>query len=321
MLTIWCNTRLPPATESRLSKSAAPHRLLFSLQRTGNLAAGRADPLLAEADIAFGQPDPDQILSLDRLKWVQLSSAGYTRYDRTDLRETLSRRGTFMTTASSVFDEPCAEHVLAFMLAGARALPACIANQIGPRAWPITDIRSHSRLLVGQTAVLLGFGAIARRLVQLLQPLRMNLMAIRQTPRGDEPIPVHPVSSVESLLPQADHIIDILPSSPATDGFLNPARFAAMKPSAIFYNIGRGTTVDQDALLHALDTGRLAGAFLDVTVPEPLPPDHPLWKAPNCFITPHTGGGHIDEFDRVVDHFLSNLRLFESHSPLRDRVI
>jgi phosphoglycerate dehydrogenase-like enzyme len=95
----------------------------------------------------------------------------------------------------------------------------------------------------------------------------------------------------------------------------------AMKPGAIFYNIGRGTTVDQAALAEALGSGRLSAAYLDVTDPEPLPPEHPLWTTPNCVITPHTAGGHSDEWDRLVDHFLANLRRHEAAEPLLDRVI
>jgi phosphoglycerate dehydrogenase-like enzyme len=321
MLTIWTNARLPSETETRLTESIAPNKIVFSAERTGNLSAGGADPLLTEADIALGQPDPIQLLSVDRLKWIQLTTAGYTRYDRADLREALAGRGTILTSASSVFDEPCAQHVLSFMLANARALPLTVANQLGPRAWPIESLRARSRLLTGQSALLLGFGAIARRLTELLTPLRMKLSTVRQTPRGNEPIPTHPVSAIDSLLPRADHVINILPSSAATDGFMDAARFSLMKAGAVFYNIGRGTTVDQRALIAALSSGKLAAAYLDVTVPEPLPPDHPLWKAPNCFITPHTAGGSADEFERVVDHFLANLRLFQSRSPLRDRII
>jgi phosphoglycerate dehydrogenase-like enzyme len=321
MLTIWSNAPLPPQTESRLTQSLAPNRLLISPQRTAILSAGGPDPLLAQADIAFGQPDPRQILSLAALKWIQLTTAGYTRYDRPDIRETLGQRGTIITSASSVFDEPCAEHALSFILANARALPQAAANQLGPRDWPIDALRTRSRLLTGQSALILGFGAIARRLTELLMPLHMNLSAVRQNPRGNEPIPTHPVSSIDSLLPNADHVINILPSSPSTDNFFTAARFALMKPGAIFYNIGRGTTVDQNALIAALASEKIAAAYLDVTVPEPLPPDNPLWKAPNCFITPHTAGGSADEFDRNVDHFLTNLKLFQTGTPLRDRII
>jgi phosphoglycerate dehydrogenase-like enzyme len=101
---------------------------------------------------------------------------------------------------------------------------------------------------------------------------------------------------------------------------IGAAEFAKMKPSAIFYNIGRGQTIDQEALVVALQQGRIAAASLDVTDPEPLPPEHALWTTPNCIITPHTAGGHNTEFVRVVQHFLNNLRKFEKGEALNDRV-
>ena len=94
-----------------------------------------------------------------------------------------------------------------------------------------------------------------------------------------------------------------------------------MRNGAVFYNIGRGTTVDQEALSDALRSGRLSAAYLDVTDPEPLPSEHPLWAMPNCFITPHTAGGHMDENEALVSHFLENLRFFVSGSPLINRII
>jgi phosphoglycerate dehydrogenase-like enzyme len=97
--------------------------------------------------------------------------------------------------------------------------------------------------------------------------------------------------------------------------------FAAMKPGAVFYNVGRGTTVNQAALIAALESGQVGAAYLDVTEPEPLPPDHPLWAAPNCFITPHVAGGHQDEDAHLVRHFVSNLRRFEAGEPLVDVVM
>jgi phosphoglycerate dehydrogenase-like enzyme len=133
-------------------------------------------------------------------------------------------------------------------------------------------------------------------------------------------IEVHPVSQLNQLLGGADHVINILPASASTERMIDAGRLGAMKRGAVFYNIGRGSTVDQDALTEALGTGRLAGAYLDVTEQEPLPSSHPLWRAPNCFITPHIGGGHVDEFNRVVQHFLNNLRRFDAGSPLLDRV-
>jgi phosphoglycerate dehydrogenase-like enzyme len=232
----------------------------------------------------------------------------------------LEKRGAALTNSSSVYDEPCSEHVLAFMLSGARQLPKSWANQNGAKAWPTSEIRIESRLLVGQTTLILGFGAIARRVAELLAPFHMKVMAVRQKVRGDEPIPTYTVSELDRLLPQADHVVNILPSNSSTDGMFTAARFGLMKPDAIFYNIGRGTTVDQNALVTALQSGKLATAYLDVTDPEPLPPSHVLWQLPNCHISPHTAGGHDIEFIRLARHFLDNLKRFESGEKLRDRV-
>jgi len=319
-LTIWCNAHLANSAAAMLTGGISQHILLLAEQRTGNLAAGGPDPLLQKADIAFGQPDPKQVIQLTNLRWVHLSSAGYARYDRPDVYEALRRRGAALSTSSHVFDEPCAEHLLAFMLAQARQLPRSLENQWGPRGWPIDQIRPQERLLMGQSAILLGFGAIARRLVELLAPLRMSLAAVRRNPRGDEPIPVHPLDQLPRLLATADHVVNVLPDSPSTKRLIDSAQFAAMKNGAVFYNVGRGVTVDQPALLAALRSGRLAAAYLDVTDPEPPPPDDPIWSVPNCWITPHAAGGHQDESERVVAHFLENLRRFEAGDPLLDRV-
>jgi phosphoglycerate dehydrogenase-like enzyme len=320
MPSIWTNTPLPDSSLARLRAGIGANRLLISTQLSNILSAAGPDPLLAEADIAFGQPDPDQLLGLTRLKWIHLSTAGYTRYDRPDLRQSLAGRKILVTNSSSVFDEPCAEHALMFMMAAARDFPAALANQLGPRVWPQDNIRMHSHLLTGQSVLILGFGAIAHRLVELLQPFRMDVRAVRRSPRQNEPIPVQPMTELEKLLPWADHVVNILPADPSTNRFMNAQRFTLMKSGSVFHNIGRGSTVDQPALIESLTKEHLAAAYLDVTDPEPLPPNHPLWTTPNCFITPHTAGGHADEFDRTVDHFLENLGRFQSSKPLLDNI-
>ncbi|MGA3066296.1 MAG: NAD(P)-dependent oxidoreductase [Tepidisphaeraceae bacterium] len=321
MPVIWSNAHLPADAAAELAAGVAPHRLLLSPTPSGSLATGQADPQLAEATIAFGQPDVRQVMELPNLKWIQLTTAGYARYDRPDVRQALQNRGASMTNASTVFAEPCAQHALAFMFAQSRQLPRAVANQLSARAWPQTEIRHASRLLRNQTVLMLGLGAIARRLIELLAPLKLNVIAVRRSPRGQEKIPVYPNSDLPRLLPQADHIVNILPSTPETDRLFNAEKFAILKPTAVFYNIGRGTTVDQTALAAALTANRLAAAYLDVTDPEPLPPEHPLWLAPNCHITPHTAGGHAEEFLDTVRHFLANLKRFESGQSLQDQIM
>ena len=319
--TIWSNAGFPPAVLEVLKQGVAQHRLIFAQQtNASNLAAGGPDPTLSQADIAFGQPDPRQIIDLPNIKWVHLTTAGYTRYDTAEFRAAMKSRGGMFTNSSTVFAEPCAEHLLAMILSLARQLPAALDSQRQDASWKIKELRSQSRLLENQTAILYGMGAIANRLIELLTPLRMKLTGVRRKIRGDEPIPTLTPNEADEILPIADHVLDILPSSTATDGFFNAARFARMKQGAIFYNIGRGTTVDQDALLASLESRHLGGAYLDVTTPEPLPLAHALWKAPNCYITPHTAGGHANEAERTVGHFLANLRRYENDEEMVDLV-
>jgi phosphoglycerate dehydrogenase-like enzyme len=220
-----------------------------------------------------------------------------------------------------VYEEPCAEHVFAFMLALARQLPEMILDQRRDRGWRQAHHRGRSRLLTGQSAILYGYGTIARRLTDLLKPFGMHLVGVRRKIAGDEPIMVVPTDQADAHLGQADHVVNILPAAAGTDGYFSAERFRRVRDGAVFYNIGRGNTVDQPALIAALRSGKLSAAYLDVTDPEPLPPDHPLWDAPNCWITPHTAGGHTTEFARLAEHFLANLNRLDRGDELADRVI
>jgi phosphoglycerate dehydrogenase-like enzyme len=227
-----------------------------------------------------------------------------------------------LTNSSSVYEEPCAEHAFSMMLALARQLPQSLTDQLKkPGSWNAFHHRMSSHLLEGQSVLILGYGTIAKRLVELLSPLRMKITCVRRRPRGDEGVPTITVEQTDAHLPHADHVMNILPQNNESDRFFNARRFSVMKPGATFYNIGRGTTVDQMALLGALVSRPLAATYLDVTDPEPLPADHPLWTTPNCFITPHTAGGSADEFSRLARHFVKNLNLFVASKALADQIM
>ncbi len=321
-LTIWCNATFPAEITAKLKAAIVPHELIFPAKLAAtNLSAGEADPNLAHADIAFGQPDPDQVVKLPNVKWVHLTSAGYTRYDTDRFKAAMKARGSAFTNSSSVYDEPCAQHLLAMMLANSRMLPACLGDQSSDRSWVYADTRYKTFLLQGQTVILYGFGAIGRRLVEMLAPFKMNLIAVKRNPTSCPGVKVVTPKEADALLATADHIVNILPASPESEGFFNVERLAKMRHHAHFYNVGRGTTVDQQGLLACLETGRLAGAYLDVTTPEPLGADSPLWSAPNCYITPHIAGGHVNEFERLVGHFVENLVCFTSGKELIDRIV
>jgi phosphoglycerate dehydrogenase-like enzyme len=320
--TIWTNVQLAGEPLTLLQEGVKAHQLIRSNElQASNLAAGTPDPTVEQADVVFGQPDPELAMNSTRVRWIHLTTAGYTRYDTDEFRAALHRRGAMLTNSSLVYAEPCAEHVLALMLAQARRLPQCFETQRTTRAWPTLERRAESRLLVGQNVVLAGFGAIAQRLAQLLAPLGMKLTAVRRHVHGDEGIRTVTEAALERVLPEADHVVNLLPENAGTRNFFNAQRLAAMKPGAVFFNIGRGATVDQASLVDALRSGQIAAAYLDVVDPEPLPPEHSLWTAPNCFITPHTAGGHNAEPERLVRHFLDNLRGFVAGMELSDRVI
>ncbi|MDI1479384.1 D-2-hydroxyacid dehydrogenase [Polyangium sp. y55x31] len=321
-LTIFCDTTFPEEALRALREGVAGHSLVFASARTSsNLASGALDPALLEADVAFGQPAVDGLLGSSRLRWAHLTSAGYTRYDVDTIRAALTSKGIALTTSSTVYADPCAEHVLAMMLSMARQLPASLDAQRTTRAWESALRRERSFLLRGQTVLLLGYGAIGRRIAELLAPFEVRLFAFRRRAEGDSRVTVVHEGEIDRALGEADHVVNVLPENEGTRGFLDRARLARLRDGAFVYNVGRGTTVDQGALLEALQSRRLGGAYLDVTEVEPLPADHPLWSAPNCFVTPHSAGGRRGEHLALVRHFVENLRRFERGESLVDRVL
>ncbi len=313
---------LTPSARQVLEKGAAGHTLLFSeAPATSMLGKSAADPQLGEADVAFGQPDLAGIAAAPKVKFIQISSSGITRYDNADFRAQMAERKIAVCNSASVFAESCAMHVFSFMLGQARQLPVSLRTRLPHGAPEWHKLRGSCVPLLGQSAVILGYGAIGTRLAEMLAPFRMNISAYRRRPRGDEKVRVIGDAELPAALAAADHVINILPDSAQTRNFFDAARFAHFKAGAVFYNIGRGTTVDQQALAEALSRGRLAAAWLDVTDPEPLPEGHPLLAQPHCYITPHTAGGHADEVGDLVRHFLGNLARFERGEPLVDRVM
>jgi phosphoglycerate dehydrogenase-like enzyme len=322
ILKIFSDTPLTDPARKLLIEGVAPHEALFPKKLTTSvLSKGDPDPQFAAADIAFGQPDVADILESKRLRWVHLSSAGFTRYDNAEFRAVASERGLSVTNSSSVFAGPCAEHVFSFMLAQSRNLPAALQSRDANGSVEWSELRNASVSLRNQRVLLLGFGAIARKLVELLRPFQMSVVALRRWPHDDESIRVITLEHLDEELRDADHVVNLLPDNAESTRFVSAQRFSQMKPGAVFYNIGRGTTVDQTALGNALRSGRLAAAWLDVTDPEPLPPDHPLLSFRNCFITPHVAGGHRNEAESLVRHFLDNFKRYLDGTSLRDRIM
>ncbi|HEY3756383.1 MAG TPA: D-2-hydroxyacid dehydrogenase [Opitutaceae bacterium] len=321
-LTVWCNRRFRPDAERMLQEGLRGHHVIIPGSATAADVAPVEDATgIEQADVAFGQPPVPPIVAHPRIRWVQVSSAGYTRYDTPEFMEGMRKRGTVFTTSSAVFADPCAQHVMAMMLSLARQLPASLQDQWTDRSWHYRERRYESDLLTGQTVLLLGFGSIARRLAELLGPFRCKIYALRRQTRSVPGVHIVAEEDLTRVLPLADHIVSLLPDNERTRGWMNSRRLGCLKNGARFYNVGRGTTVDQRALVEALQGGRLGSAYLDVTEPEPLPSDHPLWTAPRCYITPHTAGGRRDQDEATVRHFLDNFAAFEAGQAMRCQVV
>jgi phosphoglycerate dehydrogenase-like enzyme len=321
-LQIFCDARFGGNALKLLQGGIGPNKLIFPKQAgVSVLSVAPTDPAINEADIALGQPDVKGVLNAKRLRWLHITSAGFTRYDTAEFREAAKARGLIVTNSSSVYAEACAEHVFAFMLAQARQLPLALKTRCanGTEQW--NKLRFSSSCLQGQEVVILGYGTIGARLVEILTPFQMKIAAMRRQARKSEGVETVTPENVAGVLATADHVINILPDNADSVHFVSKTLLSQMKPGAIFYNIGRGTTVHQEALAESLNAGHLAAAWLDVTDPEPLPEGHPLLTAPNCFITPHTAGGHRDESETLVRHFLENLPRFIAGTSLRDRIM
>lgn len=320
-LRIYCDMKLSETAARLLRESVGPHELVLPGKPAASvLAAPEADPAFDTVEIAFGQPAVAAVLGSPKLRWLHVSSAGFTRYDTPEFRAAAKERGLVVSNSSEVYAEACAQHVFAFMLAQSRKLPEGLRTRTGsgtPEWW---SIRGAGTMLRGQRVVILGYGGIAAHLVKMLAPFGMQVSALRRQPRGDEPVPIVTFEQLPAALAEADHVVNILPDNAASHHFINAERLRLMKPGAIFYNIGRGTTVDQPALVEALQS-RLGAAWLDVTDPEPLPEDHPLLALPNCYITPHVAGGHLNESETLVRHFIGNFLRFLAGAPLQDRVM
>jgi len=218
---------------------------------------------------------------LPRLRLVQLLTAGYD-----DALPHIGP-GVQLANAAGVHDASTAELAVSLTLAAERGLPEFVAAQERSE-WLPTTIRGS---LADKKVLVLGYGSIGHAVARRMAPFEVSLTAVASRARaGDELVPsVHGVDELPDLLPQQDVVVVIVPLTEATTSLVGDAFLAAMKPGALLVNVARGRVVDTDALVAALHAGRVRAA-LDVTDPEPLPGDHPLWQAPGVLISPHVGG-------------------------------
>jgi phosphoglycerate dehydrogenase-like enzyme len=270
---------------------------------------------LSDADaVVSWRLTPDDLAAAPKLKWMQTVGAGIDDIVSPELIE----RGLIITNNSGVHASNIAEHVLAMMLAFARNLPLLIRGQL-VHEWRDEAGRKGVFELGGQTILIVGLGDIGGALAERTKALGMTVFGVRRRPSLDAPKSIDEqfgIDQLKSQLPHADHVAVTLPLTTNTRGLFDDSMLAAMKKGSYLYNIGRGPTVDTNALIEHLRSGHLAGAGLDVTDPEPLPADSPLWDMENVIITSHTSGATPKYMDRALGILRENIRRFIADEPL-----
>lgn len=257
----------------------------------------------ADVLLTFGAMMQDRVFDkADSLKWVHAIGTGV---DGITDAPSLGA-GVMVSSTKGIHGAPMSEMAFLLMLALSRGLPRILKAQDECRwdRWP-------GRLLDSKTAGILGVGGIAEELAPRLKAFGMQVIGISRSARPVAGIDrFHSRDDLAGIAGELDYLIVLVPYEPATHNLVDAAVLAAMKPAAYLINIARGGVVDEEALVQALNGGRLAGAGLDTFVSEPLPPGHALWKAPNTIITPHLGGFNDAYADKALPQIITNMRLF-----------
>ena len=266
-----------------------------------------------EADIYCGHAkvpiDWDGVVKQGRLKWIQSSAAGMDHC----LVPPVIDSDIAVTSASGVLSNQVAEHTLGLIIGFWRSFPTFFRQQQRHEF-----VRRPTRDLTNSTVGIVGLGGVGRRIVELLRPFHVRILAIDMFPI-DQPEGVEELwepDKLDELLSQVDTLILAAPLNESTKGLISARQFEQMKPDALLVNAARGPLVVTDDLVMALQDGYLAGVVMDVTDPEPLPGDHPLWDFPNVMITPHVAGQYRWRIDNMTRLLCENLRRFQADEPL-----
>jgi len=270
-------------------------------------------PELPDTDIFIGYSlRAPQLKEARKLKWIHSTAAGVSQLMYPELRDS----GIVATNPSGVFSVPMAEHVMGLLLALARNFPDSVRQQDRAR-WSqqeLWDKPQHLTELNGQVLLIVGYGSIGQELAKRARAFSMHVWGVTRSGKGDlaHAEKIVAASQLDDVLPEADYVVITAPETSETKNLIGAQQIARMKRGARFINVGRGSLLDETALMQALEKGALGGAALDVAQKEPLPPDSPLWKTPNLFITPHTSAVSDRLWDRQTTLLLDLLeRWFE----------
>ncbi len=257
-----------------------------------------------------GELDWEDYLKLfsPSLRWVQLCCTGF----RNNITPEIIDGSVTLTNSPGIHTTPITESVLAAMLHHSKRLKQ---RRLDQKTHTWRQLQCDE--LHGRTALIVGLGNIGGRVAKLCKAFGMNVLG---TKRRVEPVEnvdkVFPVEELAGYLPEADYLVMAVPLTPETENMVGEEEFKAMKRTAYLINIGRGKTVQEEAMLKALEGGWIAGAYLDAFTVEPLPVHHPLWEMENVFVIPHDSHSSPNNGDRIVEIFCDNLKRFIKGEPL-----
>ena len=271
---------------------------------------------LAAADVILGNVTPDEVKKAKQLKFIQLNSAGSDAY----VAPGVMPEGAIICNATGSYGLAISEYLMGVLLALSKRLHQYRDRQ--PHA--IWEIIGEVKPIMGTTVMIIGLGDIGGEFAKRVKAMGAHVIGVRRkgTDKPDYVDELYLTEQIDEIIPRADTIALCLPNTPDTQNIMNRERINNMKQDAILLNIGRGSAVDADALCDAVESGKLWGAGLDVTVPEPLPADSRLWTTQNILLTPHVSGNYTlpETLNRIVRLMAENLTAVINDEPVKNIV-
>ena len=298
---IYCILNPAPTEKEYLIDKTKPDEIVFHHEQVST----SAEKAFRECEIVFGNPPLEWLENVPNLKWVQLSSAGLDPY------QNIIKEGEIkFSNLKGFYDAPVTETAIGGLLMLLRKLHVLHRAQEGNR-WIKSQVRTETETLIGKKVFILGMGSLGKNVKRCLRPFGPQFLGDDHFPRNTD---ADTVKQVEENIQKCDVLIACLPELPQTIHFLNAARLGFLHSNAIVVNVGRGSLIDEVALVHLLEINMIAGAFLDVTEQEPIPENSSLWKVPNVILNQHTGGSSKDEVIMQVRFIAKNYLAFKKDS-------